>query len=419
MRHATIRLRRNITRSVMTTLADANYLQSTTESGPLFHVHGYFSSEGVFHGSNQLRFGSVDAARSSSGPAQSPVFQSTTKGTPDIKSIDAVGFAPGALLIGDGRGAQIFAIKIASQPAQKWTAAELSGLKDKLAEVVGTDAKGIEILKMVVDPQSNLAYVAVRKLDGKKDLVLTVDASFKIRELPLENVEFARIGLAAGDKVEVVKITDIAWGGKAILVAVQAKEKFGSMVFVVPAPLANDSKGVLFSTETYHVAHGRWETNAPIRTLMPYTEKGKNYVVGAFTCTPIVKYAIDDLQPGARVKGVSIIELGNGNTPQDMFSYEKNGKSYILMNTFRMDRFQKSNPVGPSPYWTVKVDQSILTEGVKINKDALLRTPKTEEAQVVPAFHGVMLMDRLGTDHALVVRTDDKGGVSLTALMLP
>ena len=36
--------------------------------------------------------------------AQSPVFSKTTKGTPDIKSIQALGFAPGALLIGDGRG---------------------------------------------------------------------------------------------------------------------------------------------------------------------------------------------------------------------------------------------------------------------------------------------------------------------------
>ena len=280
--------------------------------------------------------------------AQSPVFSSTTKGTPDIKSIDAVGFAPGALLIGDGKGAQVFAIKIASQPSEKWTTTELPGLKDKLAERIGTTAKGIEILKMVVDPQSNLAYVAVRKLEGKKDLILTVDASFKIRELPLENIEYARVSLAPGDKVAVIKITDIAWAGKAILVAAQAKETFGSKVLVVPGPIANDAKGILFSTETYHVAHGKWETNAPIRTIMPYQEKGKNYLVGAFTCTPIVKYAIDDLTPGGRVKGVSIIELGSGNTPQDMFTYEKAGKSYILMSTVRNNKVAVKN-IGAQP----------------------------------------------------------------------
>ena len=349
--------------------------------------------------------------------AQSPVFSTTTKGTPDIKSIDAVGFAPGALLIGDGRGAQIFAIKVASQPPEKWTAAELTGLKDKLAERIGSTAKGIEILKMVVDPQTQLAYVAVRKLEGKKDLILIVDAAMKIREFPLENVEYARISLSADDKVAVMKITDIAWSGKSILVAAQAKETFGSKVLVAPAPIANDAKGILFSTKTYHVAHGKWETNAPIRTLMPYQEKGKNYVVGAFTCTPIVKYAIDDLKPDARVEGVSVIELGSGNTPQDMFSYEKSGKSYILMSTVRNNKVAVKD-IGPSPYWTVKVDQNILTETDKINESALRRSPKTDRAQIVPEFHGVMLMDRLGTDRALVVR-DGKDGVSLAVLPLP
>jgi len=217
-----------------------------------------------------------------------------------------------------------------------------------------------------------------------------------------------------------MKITDIAWGGKSVLVAAQAKETFGSKVLVVPAPLRTDSKGTLFSTETYHVHHGKWETNAPIRTLMPYEEKGKNYLVGAFTCTPIVKYAIDDLQPGARVKGISVIELGNGNTPQDMFSYDKDGKSYILMNTFRMDRFQKSNPIGPSSYWTCKVDKSILTESVKINETAVRREPKNDTmAVVVPEFHGVMLMDRLGTDRVLVIREGKDGAVNLAALPLP
>jgi hypothetical protein len=350
--------------------------------------------------------------------AQDTVFSKTTKGTPAIKSIEAVAFAPGALLIGDGRGAQIFAIKVDSQPAEKWPATELPGLKEKLAERIGTNAKGIEIIKMVVDPQTNLAYIAVRKLEGKKDMVLVVDSSFKIRELPLDNVEYARISLSDG-KVGVSKITDIAWAGKAILVAVQADKTFGSQVFVAPAPIANEAKGTLFGTKTYHVAHGKWETNAPIRTLMPYQEKGKNYVVGAFTCTPIVKFAIDDLKPEARVEGVSVIELGNGNTPLDMFSYEKNGKSYILMSSSRNKAFAAKD-TGPGTYWTVKVDQGVLTESVKINETADRRDKgKTDRAQIVADYSGVMMMDRLGAEQALVIREGKDGGVSLAALQLP
>ena len=222
-------------------------------------------------------------------------------------------------------------------------------------------------------------------------------------------------------KVGVSMITDIAWSGQSILVAVQADKTFGSQVLVAPAPIVNDGKGTLFGTKTYHVAHGKWETNAPIRTLMPYQEKGKNYVVGDFTCTPIVKYAIDDLKPEGRVEGVSVIELGNGNTPQDMFSYEKNGKSYILMSSSRNAKFAAKD-TGPGKYWTVKVDQSILTESVKVNESAVRRdrTPKTERAQIVPEFVGVMMMDRLGNDQALVVREGKDGtAASLAVLPLP
>ena len=273
---------------------------------------------------------------------------------------------------------------------------------------------------MVVDPQSNLAYVAVRKLDGKKDLILTVDAAHKIREFPLENVEYARVRVSGDNKVNVSLITDIAWSGKSILVAVQADKTFGSQVLVVPAPLGTEiGNGRLFGTKTYHVAHGQWETNAPIRTLMPYKENGKNYVVGAFTCTPIVKYAIDDLKPEGRVEGVSVIELGNGNTPQDMFSYEKNGKSYILMSSSRNPKFAAKD-TGPGKYWTVKVDQNILTETTKINQTAGRRDKgTTDRAQIVPDYVGVMMMDRLGTEQALVIREGKEGAVNLAVLPLP
>jgi hypothetical protein len=303
---------------------------------------------------------------------------------------------------------------------EKWTTGELNGLKDKLGERIGATAKGIEILKMAVDPITNLAYFAVRKLDGKQDLILTVDANFGIGVLPLENIEYARIAIPS-DKGSVTKITDLVWSGKSILVAAQANETFGSKILVAPAPIVHDAKGVMYSTETYHVAHGKWETKAPIRTIMPYQEKGKNYLVGAFTCTPIVKYAIDDLQPGAAVKGTSLIELGAGNTPQTMFSYEKNGKSFILMTTVRNNKVAVG-AIGPSPYWTVKVDQNILTEDVKVNKDATWRDKsgvKSDRAQIVPEFHGVMLMDRLGTGSVLVVRQGKEGAVNLAVLPLP
>jgi hypothetical protein len=159
---------------------------------------------------------------------------------------------------------------------------------------------------------------------------------------------------------------------------------------------------------------------------MPYELNGKKYLVGTFTCTPIVKYSLDEMQAGAKVKGVSVIELGNANTPKSMFSYEKNGKSYILMNQVRMAAMQKSNPVGPSEYWTCRVDQDIMQETEKINEKALLRyegakasQSTTTRAIICPEYHGVMLMAKLDAERAVVIRKDAQGAVSLEVLPLP
>ena len=222
----------------------------------------------------------------------------------------------------------------------------------------------------------------------------------------------------------VTKVTGVSWAGDRVLVTALSKDTFANKCFSIMAPLGQDGSCGSFSTETFHVAHNAWETKAPIRTMMPYEENGKKYLIGTFTCTPIVKYNLDDMQAGAKVKGVSVIELGQGNTPQYMFTYEKGGKKYILMNAMRMGQMQKSNPVGPSEFWTAKVDFTILSEMDKVNKNALWRTTgkantsTTDRAQIVPTFHGVTHMGQLDTERALVIRKDDKG-VSLQVLPLP
>src|SRR5262249_19114247 len=159
----------------------------------------------------------------------------------------------------------------------------------------------------------------------------------------------------------------------------------------------------------YHVAHGRWETNAPMTVLMPYEEDGKKFVAGSFACTPVVKYPIDDLKPGDKVKGVSMIEMGNGNRPLNMFSYEKGGRNYVVMNAFRM--FHDRKPVGPSPYWTVCFDRELLVGREKVNEKALWRVdrdlkPLTERIRVVEDFHGVVHMDKLDAGRALTLKKD-------------
>jgi hypothetical protein len=293
-------------------------------------------------------------------------------------------------------------------------------IDEKLAGRIGTTPKGIEILHLAVNPASGVAYIALRKQDDKTSLILTVDGAGKIDEFALDNVKYARLALPAGAKAPLDKVTDVAWAEDRVLVAGRANEEFASKIYSIAAPLEHDSNATISSTETYHVAHGRWETKAPMQTILPYQEDGKRYLVGAFTCTPLVKYPLDEIKPDAKVKGVSMVELGQGNVPQDMFVYEKNGHSYVLVNTVR--RFGKQ--FGNSPYWTARVDLDLLRDSEKTNTKAIRRLdatgkPQTDQIKMVDEYQGVVHMDRLDNDNALVLRTDSTGSWTLTPLALP
>jgi hypothetical protein len=360
---------------------------------------------------------------SGAAQAQSSPLKNPEQGTPAIQSIEAISFAPGGvLLIGDGKGKQMVAVETGDTTKVQWTKTEVADIASVLAGRLGATAKDIQILKMAVNPASQTAYFAVRMLAMKKDIVLTLDGNGKVQELALDNVKF--VGVPLPGDANVTSVTGVSWAGDRVLVTALAKDNFANKCFSIMAPLGKDGSCGSFSTETFHVAHNQWETKAPIRTMMPYEENGKRYLVGTFTCTPIVKYNLDELQRGAKVKGISVIELGQGNTPQYMFTYDKGGKKYILMNAQRMGAMQKSNPVGPSEFWTAKVDFTILTENEKVNQAALWRTKgkantsQTDRAEIVATFHGVTHMGQLDAERALVIRKDDRG-INLEVLPLP
>jgi hypothetical protein len=192
-------------------------------------------------------------------------------------------------------------------------------------------------------------------------------------------------------------------------------------VYSIPTPLDAKGKSAGFSAETYHVAHRRWETGAPMTSLMPLEHKGKQYVVGAFACTPVVRYSLEEIKDGAKVKGQSVVELGSGNRPLNMFTYKKGDKAYVLVNTHRFHHAKA--PISPSPYWVARIDFDIFEETEKINEKALWRIdgqrkPITDRVKMVDAYHGVVMMDKLSDKQALVIQ-EGKDGRTLKALDLP
>ena len=352
--------------------------------------------------------------------ADPEVVATTVKGDPGLKSIEVLTFAPGGvLLIGDGRGSQVIAVTTGdTKPSGKrFPSAKIASIDGKLAGRIGVAAKDVDILDMAVNPASGRVYFALRRQDDKSNVILTLDAAGVISDFPLADVEHARIPLPK----PLTRITDVAWAGGRVLAAARASDEFASKIFVCPGPIRHDAKGAVFSAETYHVSHRRWETKAPMSVLMPFEEDGRLYVVGAFSCTPVVKYPVDDLKPGAKVKGISMIELGSGNRPLDMFSYKKDGKPTVLVNTFRFHH--EKRPFGPSPYWAAAFDRDLLAGNEKVNEKAVRRLgkgykPATDRIRMAESFHGVVQMDRLSDETALVLRKNGEG-LDLESIALP
>ncbi|MBI1830259.1 MAG: hypothetical protein HYR84_02275 [Planctomycetes bacterium] len=340
------------------------------------------------------------------------------QGNPNLKSIDAIAFGPNGLLI-IGSGTQVVTVDADDMKATNWTKNEVANITEVLAGKLGLSTKDIEVRRLTVNPASRKAYVAVRNLKVKQDIILTVDGAGSVAEFSLENVKFTRYPLAVGTSA-VTRLTDVTWAGGKIVAATQAGDTFGSRVFAI-TPAAKDAKAVSFSTETYHVGHGKWETKAPIICIMPYEEDGQAGVVGSFTCTPIVRYPLQDVESKNKVKGVSVVELGTGNTPRSMFAYDKNGKRYILVNAARNN---KKTAFGTSGYWAAKVDFDLLKETTNVNEKALWRVkggtfqPATDRVSVATEFYGVHYMAKLDDTRALVIR-DDKGAMNLRVLALP
>ncbi len=364
----------------------------------------------------------VAASLATQAIAADNVLGTTTEGAVPLKSIQVIAFAPqGVLLIGDGQGAQLLAVDTGDTKLAPSLNQRIDNLPQAIAQRLGTTSAGVEIIDLAVNPASHKIYVAVRKQDDKQYAVIVIDSAGKLSALDLSQAKYARLDLASAGDSKVSAVTDVAWADDRIVAAGRANDAFSSKIFVIGAPLKHESASTSFSAETYHVSHRKWETKAPMSVVLPLRDNDRTYVVGAFSCTPVVKYPLDSLQPGAVVKGESVIELGSGNRPIDMFVYEKNGQPFVLANTFRFHHARR--PFGPSPYWTVKFEQGLLEEDEAINEKAINRLkgydPATERIQMVESFHGVTQMDKLDDATAVVLRLTDKDQTDLEILPLP
>jgi hypothetical protein len=275
-----------------------------------------------------------------------PAIPDLPSGKVQLQSAGALAFGPnGMLFVGDNLGGSVVAIdtqdtKKASGPVQ----INVTGLDQKIAALVGVTPDQVVVNDMKVNPISKNVYLSASRGKGPdaQPLIVRVDASGAITNVSLDNAKHESVSLADAPAAttgrqnpRMLTITQISYVNGNVIVAGLSNEEWSSSLRSIPFPF----KGTAEDTTTlqiWHASHGRYETAAPIRTFVPYTISGKQYILAAYTCTPLVKIPLSDLQAGAKVKGVTIADLGSGNQPMDMIPYQKDGHSYILIaNTSR------------------------------------------------------------------------------------
>jgi hypothetical protein len=348
---------------------------------------------------------------SSFWPSDAGAVTRTGQG-PVLESIGPIAFGgDGTLFAADNRGAAVFALEaqgVAGAGAPG--AASVEGLDQKLAAMLGADAGSIAITDLAVHPRTRNAFVSVARsgTTGGSPALFRVDGEGRIEHVPFEALTFSRVSLPnpprslMGRGARADTVTDMALIDNRLWVAGLSNEEFSSKLRAIPYPFVSIDNGA--SVEIFHGNHGAYETRSPVYTFVPYPIGGEPHLIAGFLCTPLVKFPLSALQPGDKVRGTTIAELGNMNRPLDMITYTKDGRDFVLMSNnsrgvmkIPADSFATAAPI-TAP---VQADRA----GVRY--------------ETVAQLTGVDQLDLLDADRAIVVRRAPRDARDLHVVPLP
>lgn len=345
-----------------------------------------------------------------------------SRGKPDIRSISALAFGPGGVLfVGDGKGGAVFAIDLGAREARAVKEPkEVTDVEGKLAALLGATAADVMVHDLAVDPVSKDAYLAVSR--GRAawngawllpndvadaSVLVRLDAAGKPEAVDLSSVPFARVALPnpvdAAKQVPWKKtslradtVTDMAYADGVLYVAGLSNEEFASTMWKVAYPFAGAVSAT--TVENFHGAHGKYETEAPVRTFVPYPLEGRAHLLAAYLCTPLVTIAVDELKDKAHVRGRTVGEFGSGNYPLDMVLYKKDGKEKLLIANSNLPFLI----VDPSD---VEAYEGTIDKRVETYVAGVRYEPRSGT--------GVQQMDNLGEEHVAVLRRLPGGRLDL------
>jgi len=348
-----------------------------------------------------------------------------TTGKPDIRSMSALAFGPeGVLFVGDSRAGAVFAVDLGARPAaQVKDPKPITDVEGKLAALLGAKPSDVMVHDLAVDPVSKRPYLSVSRGRGawNEQWLLAndvADATVLVRFDPagtpevvdLSSVPFAKVVLPnpidESKKVEWKKtslrsdaITDLGFADGSLFVAGLSNEEFAATMWKVAYPF--DGPVSTTTIENYHGAHGKYETESPVRTFVAYPLKGKTHLLAAYLCTPLVTFEASGLKDKQHVKGRTVGEFGSGNYPLDMVVYRKEGKQKLLIANSNLPLMI----VDPA---AVEAYAGAITEPVKTYTGGVAFEQRSGT--------GIQQMDNLGDDHIVVLRRLAGGQLDLAPL---
>jgi hypothetical protein len=344
------------------------------------------------------------------------LLSSLKKGSPDLKSAGPLAFGPqGILFVGDTQGAAIFAFDTDDRtPSGSGGTLKIESIDEKIAALLGTTAQNLLINDLAVNPATGRAYLSVSRGKGPDSTPVLVrsDRAAKLEAVSLADIPHAKAPLpnapdpaaqTKGQSLRSESITDLAYIDGRVFVAGLSNEEFSSRLLAIPFPFSKTDPGT--SLEIYHGAHGRFETKSPIRTFAPFQIGGDPHLLAAYTCTPLVKFPVSDLKPGTHLKGTTVAELGNRNRPLDMIVYQKGGKDFLLMAN--------------SSRGVMKITTAGIDKAESITDPVSGGGTRGQSYETISELKGILQLDALDEQHALVLVRTDGGALNLETIALP
>jgi hypothetical protein len=275
------------------------------------------------------------------------------------QSAGALTFSPdGVLFLGDNKLGAVFAFETErGQAPASLDPFLFESIDEKIAAALGVTAKSLVMNGIAVHPVTREPYLSVgmRNGDRLEPAVMSVSLAGKVRrfdlssskvtvhrltDVPDEGKTFkSRAGSfpyppaavfdeKARTPLRSMTIVDLKFHSGEVFVAGVSNQEFSSTLRRIPYPFTGAASET--QLEIYHLAHGLYETRAPIRTMQFATIDGEDTLVAAYACSPLVTIPVSELKHGAKVRGKTIGDMGNGQ-PISMVAFRDGDEDKLFI----------------------------------------------------------------------------------------